>query len=216
MASSKGVRPDASSSRTIDINDAKELQGLSVRLLAFARRRAAVKRWWLGSAGALAKGHTVQDIVCKAMTSLFGGSRKWDRASQPDPWAHLKSVVNSLLSNLARSKENRVYGRDIDDEAAVAPATPESELLMAEEEERLERRRERAYSLLQDEVLAAGDSALLALHDLILAEDIHKPQELATRLEKPVNEVNNLKKRFWRICRRVLDILEKEERKANE
>jgi hypothetical protein len=216
MGSSTGVRPDVVSGKVADINDPKQLQGLAVRLLAFARRRARLKRWWLGSGGGLAKGKTAEDIACEAMASLFGGPRKWDPGAQPDPWEHLKSLVNNLLSNLVRSKENRTNDRDVQDDAAVTFSTPESDLIVAEEEARIERRRARGYELLQDGVLGADDPALLELHDLILKEDIHKPQELAERLNIAVKDVNNLKKRFWRICHRVLGILEKEEGQANE
>lgn len=199
-----------------DISDPKQLQGLSLRLLAFARRRAAVRRWWLGAAGGLAKGQTVEDVVCEAVESLFGGKRRWDPASQPDPWEHLKSVVNSLLSNLVRSKENRLNSRDVPQDAVAPQDTPESALLRSEEEGALEKRRERAYSLLVDQIADADDKKLLALHDLIMNENIHKPQELSKRLSIPVAEVNNLKKRFWRACRRVLDILDKEEGQSHD
>jgi DNA-directed RNA polymerase specialized sigma24 family protein len=200
----------------VDLNDPKQLQGLSLRLLAFARRRAKVKRWWLGMADALAKGNTVDDIVCEAMASLFGGPRRWDPKTQPDVWEHLKSVVNSVLSNLVRAKENRVNKRGVEPDLAAVRETPESEMLSVEHEEWLERRRVRAYSLLQEEALGANDEALLSLHDLILKEDIHKPQELAKRLNVSVNAVNNLKRRFWRICRRVLEVVEREEGQAND
>lgn len=216
MASEKGVLCDAIGGGAMDINDPKQLQGLSLRALAFARRRARVKHWWLGTGGGLAKGRTAEDIACEAMASLFGGRRRWDAAAQPDPWEHVKSVVNSLLSNLVRSKENRVNTRDVDDDAAVTSTTPESEFLRAEDEERLKLRRQRGYSLLQDGVLESDNPTLLSLHDLILKEDIHKPQELAMRLGISVKDVNNLKKRFWRICRQVLSILDKEEGQDNE
>ena len=216
MAREKGVLRDASGGEGMDINDPKQLQGLSLRALAFACRRARVKRWWLGTSGALAKGKTAEDIASEAMASLFGGRRRWDAAAQPDPWEHLKSVVNSLLSNLVRAKENRVNRRDVDHDAAVILTTPESEVLRAEDEERLKLRHERAYSLLQDGVLESDDPNLLSLHDLVLKDDIHKPQELAIRLGMSVKDVNNLKKRFWRICRQVLSILEKEEGQAND
>lgn len=198
----------------MDMNNPKELQGLSVRLLAFARRTARVRRWWLESAGVLAKGNAVDDVVCEAMVSLFGGVYHWNPSAQPDPWEHLKYVVRRLLQNLARSEENRTCSRDVAEDVAACGETPEMALLRVEEAQRLDTRRERAYSLLVDAV--ADDAKLLALHDLILNDDIHKPQDLSKRLGIPVPEVNNLKKRFWRACRRVFDILEKEEGEAHE
>ena len=131
----------------MDVNDAKQLQALSIRLLAFTCRRAKTKRWWLGAAGALAQGKTNEDIVCEAIGSLFGISkRRWDPQAQPDPWEYLKSTVNSLLSNLARNDENRRTSRGVEEDAAAAEVTPESELLRVEYEVRLRKRRARAYS----------------------------------------------------------------------
>jgi DNA-directed RNA polymerase specialized sigma24 family protein len=216
MGTKKGLKQNDATDLPVDINDSAQLQGLSVRLLAYATRRAKVKRWWLGGAGALAKGKMAEDVACEAILSLFGGPRRWEQTSQPDPWLHVKSVVNSILSNLVRAKENRVSNRDVEDDAASTQSTPESEMIAAEGEVWLEKRRALAHSLLQDEILAADDGTLLSLHDLIVRDDIHKPQELAQRLGTSVRDVNNLKKRFWRICRRVLDILEKEEGQTND
>jgi DNA-directed RNA polymerase specialized sigma24 family protein len=191
----------------VDINDPKVLEGLSVRLLAFARRSAKLKRWWLKSSDGLAKGRTAEDVACEAIASLFGGKRKWQPASQPDPWEHLKSTVNSLLWGLSVARENRVCIRGVEDNDASTNQTPESQLMSQE-------RRERGYSMLESEILSADDSALLSLHDLIVNEDIHKPEELAPRLGITVADTNNLKKRFWRVCHRTLEKMEKEEGKS--
>lgn len=195
-----------------DINDPKQLDGLAKQLLAFARRFARVQRWWLGEAGALAKGNEVEDIVVAALQTLFGGKPRWDPTKYPDPWVYLVLVVKTKLLNLVVSVENRRSVRDPDDDALVAAETPETLLLEAEEDATRSERAALAYSLLVDEL--GDDQLLLQLHDLIVNEDVHKPKLLAQRLGMDVKNVNNLKKRFWRACRRVLDLLEKEQSDA--
>lgn len=192
--------------------DAQLLNELSLRLLAYARRRSRIWHWWSGEAGNLAKGHTIEDAVCEAMGSLFGGLRKWNPETEPDVWNYLKSAVNSILSNLSRSADNRRTSRDGDEDVRGDGDTPESQLLDRERRDALAARRDRGYSLLIDEF--GDDEDLVRLYDLIVEHDIHRPTALSERMGLSVREVNNLKKRFWRACIRVIDILEKDD--ANE
>jgi hypothetical protein len=203
----KGVTP------IINVDDPAQLQGLALQMLAFARRRAKGRKWWLSGAGSLAKGEEIEDIVCTGMASLFGGTRKWNSAEQPDPVQHVRSVINSLLSNLVRAKENRVLSRHVSDESPSQGEDPEQALLRKEEGAALERRRERGYLLLIDGV--ANDDQLMKLHDLMVNDHISKPQELAARLGAAVSEVNNLKKRFWRACDKMIDTLDREAEGSN-
>jgi DNA-directed RNA polymerase specialized sigma24 family protein len=212
MGVSLGSKKRGESSTVIavtDNRDPKQLEALAERLFAFARRFAAIKRWWLGEAGVLAKGNTVEDVVRTALVSLYGGKRRWDPIKYPDPWVYLVLFVKTELLNLSASSENRLSGRDVDDDALITTETPEDLLLQAHEDAGRSERVARAYSLLIDEL--GNDAELLQLHDLIINEDIHKPKQLAERLGVSVKDVNNLKKRFWRACRRVLAILEKEQ-----
>ncbi|MBV8758832.1 MAG: hypothetical protein JO257_16205 [Deltaproteobacteria bacterium] len=217
MGSKKRPAPSGTPSVT-DINDPKQLQGLSKRLLAYARRYASLRTWWLGKAGALAKGFTVEDVVCKAMVSLFGevepavrdkrGPRRWDSVKYPEPWVYLMVFVKTELRNLSVSSENRRSERDVDDDALITNDTAESLLLEAELDAEHEQRVQRAYLLLVEEI--GDDASLQQLHDLMF-DGICKPQLLAERLSMSVKDVNNLKKRMSNAAKRALQRLEKEQ-----
>jgi hypothetical protein len=90
---SKNPRGGSAMTAVVDIQDPRHLDALAKRLLAFARRFAAIRGWWLNDADALAKGNTVEDVVRKALVSLYGGDRRWDPTKYPDPWVYLKLFV---------------------------------------------------------------------------------------------------------------------------
>jgi DNA-directed RNA polymerase specialized sigma24 family protein len=172
-------------------------------LLAYARRYAA-SIGWKTEDRALARGQGIEDLVQDAMASLYGGSplRRWNETTTPDPFDHLKSFVNSRLSTLARSYDNRRVKHGVDPEEHADPDTPESLVLMKETREADDAWRKRAVGLLHDEILA--DELLIQLHDLMEKEDIDTPAELARQLGVSVEDVKNAKKRFRRAWERVV------------
>jgi hypothetical protein len=215
-----GTKKGASGSSTApvtDINDKKQLEGLMKRLLAYARRYAGVRTWWLGKGGTLAKGYTVEDVVQKAIVSLFGevdpsgkgkaGKRRWDPSKYPEPWVYLMLFVKTELRNLSVSSENRLSDRDVDDDALITTDTVETLLLEAELSTDHEERVQCAYSLLVDEM--GDDKQLQRLHDEMMGGTF-KPKELADRLCMSVKDVNNLKRRMSNAGKRALARLEKE------
>ncbi len=215
MGVSVGTKKGAASSAPVtDINDPKQLEGLANRLLAYARRYARVRTWWLGEAGALAQGNTIEDVVRYAMISLFGDvdpeakvKRRWDPTKYPEPFVYLMLFVKTELRNLSVSKENRRSERDVDDDALITTETAEALLLEAEEHPAHEARVQRLYELLIDEI--GDDEQLVKLHDQMMAGTF-KPQVLADRLCMSVKDVNNLKKRMRNAANRALARLEKE------
>jgi hypothetical protein len=194
-------KPSVPAVAVTDINDPKQLDGLAKRLLAFARRYAAIHTWWLGEAGALAKGNTVEDVVRRALVSLFGevepsrttkaGKRRWDPVKYPEPFVYLMLFVKTELRNLSVSSENTLSSRDVDEDALITNDTPEAILLQMEADAENEERVARAYSLLIDEI--GDDNQLSKLHDLAINEDLWKPKRLAERLGMSVKDVNNLR-----------------------
>lgn len=214
---SKKVGVVATMTPVTDITDRKQLDALAKRLLAFARRYARIQTWWLGEAGALAKGNTVEDVVGKVLISLFGalepeayskaGKRRWDPVKYPEPWVYLMLFVKTELRNLSVSSDNQLCDRDVDDEALITTETPEALLLDALVDVDHEQRVQRLYLLLIDEM--GNDADLLKLHDCIINEDIRKPKQLAERLCMSVGAINNLKKRMSSAAKRALARLEK-------
>lgn len=179
-----------------------------MRLLAFARRRAGVLSWWLGEAGALAKGNTAQDVVLDALSQLYGGEHRWDPTRYPDPFVYLVLVVKTKLWNLAVSSENRLSERGVEDVNLVEITTPETLLLEIEANDERRAQASRAASALAAEL--KNDKELASLHELMIEQGILKPKELAQRLAKPARHINNLKKQLARAWKRIATRLETE------
>lgn len=177
---------------------------LAVLLLAYALRYAA-SVGWKAKDRAIARGEGVEDIVQDALSSLHGGEpdRQWDPAKTPDPMDHLRSFVNSRLSSLARSYDHQKVKFPVDPERHQDPDTPESLVVQKAEQQQTDAWWERAKSLLLDEIL--GDDLLLAMHDLMEREELHTPAEIASRLNKTLEEIKAAKKRMKRAWQRVVD-----------
>src|SRR5690242_3297729 len=78
-------------------------EGLGLRLMAYARRRARRYAWSHGPK-LLTKGHQLEDLVQDAIMKLF---TKWNADKYPDPWPFLVLELRTGISNLARSVYNR-------------------------------------------------------------------------------------------------------------
>lgn len=182
----------------------KDPDKLAVLLLAYAHRYAT-SVGWKAKDRAIARGEGVEDIVQDALSSLHGGEpeRRWDPEKTPDPMDHLRSFVNSRLSSLARSYDHKKVRFPVDPEQHQDPDTPESLVVQRAEQQRMDAWWEQAKSLLLDEIL--GDELLLAMHDLMEKEEIDKPAALASRLNKPLEEIKAAKKRMKRAWQRVVD-----------
>jgi hypothetical protein len=172
-------------------------------LLAYAHRYAASVGWKTKDR-ALAGGKGIEDLVQDAMLSLYGGDakRRWNAATTPDPMEHLKSFVNSRLSTLARSYDNRNVRQGIDADAHRDPENPESLVMKKVQQDEEDAWWAQAKDLLLTEIL--GDPLVVRLHDLMEKEEIDKPAELSTRLGVSVEEIKKAKKRFRRAWERVV------------
>ena len=184
-------------------------RSLALRLLAYAHRYAASVGWRTNDT-ALARGQGVEDVVQDALSSLYGGEpgRRWDPAKHLDPMDHLRSFVNSRLSTLGRSYDNRQVRRGVNPDAYAGTQTPET-LLVEQEEQRTQAAwHARARDLLLQEILA--DDVLVRLYDLVEKEEIGKPAELAARLGVKVEDVKNAKKRLRRAWECVVKMMDEQ------
>lgn len=190
--------------RTIETDPVK----LGVLLLAYAHRYAASKGW-KSKDRALARGEGLEDLVQDAMASLYGpdtsGREQWDPANTPDPMDYLRSFVNSRLSSLGRSYDNRLVRGDVDPEAHAGPSTPEALLLKKRAQHAHDTWWAEAKDLLLTQLL--DDDLLMRIHDLMETEEIDKPADLALRLGVPVDAVKNAKKRLRRAWISVLELM---------
>lgn len=55
------------------------------------------------------QGKQSKDFAHEAVTLLWEGKRKWDDVKEPDLVQYLKSVINSLIYNMVKSKERDVF-----------------------------------------------------------------------------------------------------------
>jgi len=63
---------------------------------------------WFGLTGETRlQGRQYKDFAHEAVTLLYEGKRVWNPAHEPDLVRYLKSIINSLISNLLKSKENK-------------------------------------------------------------------------------------------------------------
>jgi len=214
MGTKKVASNAGRNAQVTDIRDPKQVDGLSKRVLAYARRYARVMTWWLGEAGGLAKGNTIEDVVCKAMVSLYGPvdpdarvRRQWDPVKYPEPFVYLMLFVKTELRNLSVSKENRRSERDVEVDAIFTLDDAEALMLEVENDAAQKVRVNRAYELLIEEI--GDDQQLSQLHDEML-KGLLKPQLLAESLCMSVKDVNNLKKRMSNAGQRALARLQKE------
>lgn len=79
--------------------DSANWSELYPRLFNYARRKTNALKF-LHTPGELPLGQTGEDLVQKAIDKVFSGDRKWDPNKNPDLYAYLTSVVDSLLSGL--------------------------------------------------------------------------------------------------------------------
>ena len=166
---------------------------VGIRLTAYATWKARNLRWRTGLRDALAGGRTPEDLAAEAILKVLAGERGWD----PQRGAllpYLEGVVDSLISHLAESADNRVQERWSDAYDRAAEGAPASDPA-----ERIER--------LRAILLREQQHGLLALVDAVEAGCEATPQALARQLAISIADVNNRLKRLRRLAQRVVQDL---------
>ncbi|WP_037201084.1 hypothetical protein [Rhodopirellula baltica] len=158
------------------------------------------KLYWRGvsyaNGGAVPGAPNAQDFAAEAIEAFLDGTRKWDKAQQPDFLQFLLGAVDSKISHLVESAENRKSRRidtaKTDDEPAykLRARRKRPDEIVIDAEERL-RTREAVISEL------GGDELAKSLFECIEA-GITKPAEIAEYLGLDVSDVNNAQKRLRR------------------
>ena len=91
-----------------DMSDG-ELCALLSNLSSYADRKMS-RHWWAGhfsTRGAVPLGIESDAIAADAIVDYLKGERKWDKMAYPDLEAFLRGAVDSMISHLVRSRENR-------------------------------------------------------------------------------------------------------------
>jgi DNA-directed RNA polymerase specialized sigma24 family protein len=171
------------------------------RLVLYAIRKAKRLYWQGIMNGHMPGGREAQDVVQDAIEDVLNGRRFWNPVSQPDLFAHLRSIVDSKLSHLVESMEHRsvrsesALGARNEDapgltslaELPASGASPFETLVQAEAEDFFWG----FYELLADEPL------LQKVIEWIDA-GIDRPADIAVHLGVPPREIYNARKRLQR------------------
>jgi len=164
---------------------------LGIRLTAYATWKARNLRWRTGRFDALAGGKTPEDLAAEAILKVLAGERAWD-PSRGALLPYLEGVVDSLMSHLAASVDNRLqesWSSDLHDASDAPTASGPSDRI--------------------DQLCAAlrrdQQHALLAVVDAVAAHCEPKPQAIAHHLGTTVADVNNRLKRLRRYAQKVVE-----------
>jgi hypothetical protein len=177
-------------------------------LVIYADAKCRRWRWETGNKENLPKGYEPESIAREAIARFYDGERVWNHEiySGENPVPFLKSVVRSLVSDLGRSKAHKTTA-SLEDESVGTNRKGES----YEKEVRASRRvpgfrsppSESPYKAAYfKEVNERIDAAIADREDLIkllsyLLEG-KKPAEIATKMEKDVEDIYILIRLFRR------------------
>jgi hypothetical protein len=193
----RGLLESESLSNIPDLSD-EQWDELLERLTYHASCRLARLRWRGVRSGPPPGGVEAADFASKAMELVILGQRAWDRSAYPDFAKFMKSVIDSRISSLVRSIENRTTRRigrpGASDEGAAAYEFSGYD----EEPIELDIQREDAEAFRAAVIKALdGDEQAFQVFECLEA-DITKPAEIAEYLGVPVKEINNVQKRLRR------------------
>lgn len=177
------------------------------RLLYYASHKAKKKRWRSVFDGHMPEGKEVQDVVYQSIEKVFSGERKWNPQEKPDLFHYITGIIDSELSHLSESYENRllVGEADIDKNSvdrgdgnsrwidSIPSSTPDPEMqhILIEENAQGEAFFYDFYGFLADKLLLQG---MIECID----EGIEKKADMAQKLGVPVQEIYNATKQLKR------------------
>lgn len=177
----------------------------TARLLRHALNKIGRHRWRGERRGYPPAGIEAEDVVQTVYEKLRSGRRDWKFDTHPDLFLWLRDQVDSEISNLVRSAENRKTVREETLPVAVAEAdrtknfdllansaaTPEEELLVAEDEKR---NQEFFFGLLE---FMDGEEDLQKVVQTIV-DGIRKPADIAQHLGVRADQIYACRKRLQR------------------
>ena len=165
--------------------------------------------WWQGETytkdASVPGGVSAEDLAASAIESFLDESRIWDKNSEPDFQGFLKSVIDSKVSHLVNSAENKISRRlnttrRENEPAFQVAATSRKPEAVAAEHDSLEKLKQALIGELEKDDMA---KSILECFDA----NITKPCEIADVLEVDISEVNNAQKRLRRVAKKACDKL---------
>jgi DNA-directed RNA polymerase specialized sigma24 family protein len=183
---------------TLEVRQLLEKQPWSeivARLLLYADNKMR-RRVWRGSLGGdPPEGIQAEDLVQTVIEKVLSGGRRWDPDRHPDLLGFLMDALDSEISNLVQSFENRRMKAEASVDASVLEqidgATPETQLLDKERESESE---DFILGLLE---FVKADHEVQQVVETIMG-GVAKRAEIAQRLGVAVTEIDARKKRLFR------------------
>lgn len=172
------------------------------RLVAYALSKLK-RRYWRG----VYKGHVpggveAKDLVQEACSLLLSAERVWDPEKQPDLYLHLKNIIDSLISHLVNSAENK-RSRSASDIADISQEKDYEDVFSKDESEEpppqiTQIEENECYEFLWGlREFVEEDPLLQKMVDAYI-EGFFEPAELAEYCGAKTKEIYNAKKRLMR------------------
>lgn len=184
-------------------------KGISPELLQFLQQQNWVKLYpalvdhaerrlnWIGLPKEGVQGKNAKVIVSEAMEKVYTGIRKPKPKDLLDFEFYMGSVINSLISALKKSKENRIKSNEdvetLSDEQLVDYMFDDGFITELEIKEILDK--------IEKEILDDGDDDMYLVYCGIRQGSTN--EELAKDLKRSVQEIVNIKKRLSRLFLRT-------------
>lgn len=174
------------------------------QLLYYTLGRIRGRTWRGMRDGAMPGGREVEDIVSQAIEDVLSGQRAWDPTQHPDLFVHLQGIVDSRLSHLGASAENRRMVAEFPPSLRIhgvaarngevschRDASPPDALIQAEEDQLAE-------ELLREFEHFLEDDPLLQCIVRSIVDGIDKPAAIADHVGVTVEQVYTARRRLQR------------------
>lgn len=181
--------------QVLEILYAQDWDDIIPKLAEYTIMKVKNLSWYTGHKD-LPGGLTIEDVVFKAIGSLFNGTRKWEPAEKPDILIHLKSIIKSMINHLVESSDHKktAFSNPVDEskqsivELLVSKDRNPEELLISKEKSR------EIEKMIWN---CAGDDEEIGLV-LLCLEEISKPSMIAQELGWEVNKVYSVLRKYRR------------------
>ena len=168
---------------------------LTIRLTGYAVYKIGQLTWeGRRGCGLLPGGISPEDLVQQAFTKALEGQRVWDPVRCPSIYKFLAGIIRSDISTIVEGQEHRGFSRESSLSDGDGNAVSLDQLNI-QDPSHLEKENEEIHT---DFYLNLCDDPELAKLLEHMFDGHITPRDLAVIMDRPVEEINNLKRRFRR------------------